>query len=88
MRPALLSMIGYVRAGDMVKVSLLDRLARDLRDLQDIVTQLNDKSVTVSFLTEGLSFSTIAEDALAKLQLQMMGAFAEFERNMIKKRQD
>ena len=88
MRPALLSMIGYVRAGDMVKVSLLDRLARDLRDLQDIVTQLNDKSVTVSFLTDGLSFSTAAEDALAKLQLQMMGAFAEFERNIIKKRQD
>ena len=88
MRPALLSMIGYVRAGDMVKVSLLDRLARDLRDLQDIVTQLNDKSVTVSFLTDGLSFSTTAEDALAKLQLQMMGAFAEFERNIIKKRQD
>ena len=88
MRPALLSMIGYVRAGDMVKVSLLDRLARDLRDLQDIVTQLNDKSVTVSFLTDGLSFSTAAEDALAKLQLQMMGAFAEFERTIIKKRQD
>ena len=88
MRPALLSMIGYVRAGDMVNVSLLDRLARDLRDLQDIVTQLNDKSVTVSFLTDGLSFSTAAEDALAKLQLQMMGAFAEFERNIIKKRQD
>ena len=88
MRPALLSMIGYVRAGDMVKVSLLDRLARDLRDLQDIVTQLNDKSVTVSFLTDGLSFSTTAENALAKPQLQMMGAFAEFERNIIKKRQD
>ena len=88
MRPALLSMIGYARAGDMVKVSSIDRLARDLRDLQDIVTQLNDKSVTVSFLTEGLSFSTTAEDALAKLQLQTMGAFAEFERNIIKKRQD
>ena len=88
MCPALLSMIGYARAGDMVKASSIDRLARDLRDLQDIVTQLNDKSLTVSFLTDGLSFSTTAEDALAKLQLQMMGAFAEFERNIIKKRQD
>ena len=88
MRPALLSMFGYVRAGDMVKVFLIDRLARDLRDLQDIVTQLNDKSVTVSFLTDGLSFLTTAENALAKPQLQMMGAFAEFERNIINKRQD
>ena len=80
-------MIGYARAADMVKVSLFDRLARDLRDPKDIVTQLNDKSVTVSFLTEGLSLSPNAEDALAKLQSQMMGAFAEFERNIIKKRQ-
>ena len=50
-------MIGYARAGDMVKVSSIDRLVRDLRDLQDIVTQLNDKSVNVSLLTKGLSFS-------------------------------
>jgi len=86
-RPALLSMIDYARAGDTVKVYSIDRLARDLRDLQDIITQLNDKGVTVSFLTERLSFSPNAEDALAKLQLQMMGAFAEFERNIIHKRQ-
>ena len=86
-RPALLSMIDYARAGDTVKVYSIDRLARDLRDLQDIITQLNDKGVTVSFLTERLSFPPNAEDALAKLQLQMMGAFAEFERNIIKKRQ-
>ena len=56
-RPALLSMIDYARAGDTVKVYSIDRLARDLRDLQDIISQLNDKGVTVSFLTEGLSFS-------------------------------
>ena len=86
-RPALLSMIDYARAGDTVKVYSIDRLARDLRDLQDIITQLNDKGVTVSFLTEGLSFSPNAEGPLAKLQLQMMGAFAEFERNIVKKRQ-
>ena len=81
-------MNGYARAGDTVKVSSIDRLARDLRDLQDIVTQLNDKSLNVSFLTKGLSFLPNAEDALAKLQSQMMGAFSEFELNTIKKRQD
>ena len=80
-------MIDYARAGDAVKVYSIDRLPRDWRDLRDIITQLNDKGVTVSFLTEGLSFSPNAEDALAKLQLQMMGAFAKFERNIIKKRQ-
>ena len=64
-----------------------DRLARDLRDLQDIIQRLNDKGVSVSFLKEKLTFSGDADDAFAKLQLQMMGAFAEFERSIIRQRQ-
>ena len=86
-RPALLAMIDYAREGDTIKVYSIDRLARDLRDLQDIISQLNEKGVTITFLTEGLTFSAGADDAFAKLQLQMMGAFAEFERNIIRKRQ-
>ena len=86
-RPALLSMIDYVREGDIVLVHSIDRLARDLRDLQDIISQLNAKGVTLTFLSEKLTFSSEASDAFAKLQLQMMGAFAEFERNIIHKRQ-
>ena len=65
----------------------VDRLARDLRDLQAIISQLNDKGVAISFLSEKLTFSAGADDAFAKLQLQMMGAFAEFERDIIRKRQ-
>lgn len=65
----------------------IDRLARDLRDLQDIIQRLNDKGVSVSFLKEKLVFSGDADDAFAKLQLQMMGAFAEFERNISRQRQ-
>jgi DNA invertase Pin-like site-specific DNA recombinase len=65
----------------------IDRFARDLRDLQDIISTLNDKGVSVSFLKEKLVFSGDANDAFARLQLQMMGAFAEFERNIIRKRQ-
>ena len=86
-RPALIAMIDYAREGDTIKVYSIDRLARDLRDLQDIISQLNEKGVTITFLTESLTFSAGAEDAFAKLQLQMMGAFAEFERNIIRKRQ-
>jgi DNA invertase Pin-like site-specific DNA recombinase len=86
-RPALQAMLGYVREGDTVLVHSIDRLARDLRDLQEIIQTLNDKGVTISFLSERLIFSADADDALAKLQLQMMGAFAEFERNIIRKRQ-
>ena len=84
-RPALQAMIDYAREGDAVVVYSIDRLARDLRDLQDIIGTLADKGVSLSFLSERLTFSAEADDAFAKLQ--MMGAFAEFERNIIKKRQ-
>ena len=86
-RPALQSMIEYAREGDFVVVHSIDRLARDLRDLQDIISTLNSKGVAISFRAEGLTFDPGKDDAFATLQLQMMGAFAEFERNIIRKRQ-
>lgn len=86
-RTALQKMINFVRGGDEVVVFSIDRLARDLRDLQSIIQALNDKGVSVSFLSERLIFTGKADDAFARLQLQMMGAFAEFERNIIRKRQ-
>lgn len=86
-RPALQAMLDWVREGDSVVVYSIDRLARDLKDLQEIVRRLNDKGVAITFLSERLTFSANSDDALAKLQLQMMGAFAEFERNIIRKRQ-
>ena len=86
-RKALTAMIEFAREGDEVIVWSIDRLARDLRDLQDIIQRLNDKGVSISFLKEKLVFSGEADDAFARLQLQMMGAFAEFERNIIRERQ-
>ena len=86
-RDALGQMIEFAREGDEVIVWSIDRLARDLRDLQDIIQRLNDKGVSVSFLKEKLVFSVDADDAFARLQLQMMGAFAEFERNINRQRQ-
>ena len=86
-RVALQEMIAFVRRGDEVIVHSIDRLARDLRDLQTIIQTLNDKGVSISFKAENLTFSASSDDAFAKLQLQMMGAFAEFERNIIRKRQ-
>lgn len=86
-RPALQELISFSREGDEVVVFSIDRLARDLRDLQSVVTILTDKGVTVSFLTEKLTFSSSAADPLSMLQLQLMGAFAQFERAIIRKRQ-
>ena len=86
-RKALQEMIAFARSGDEVIVYSIDRLARNLRDLQQIIEELNEKGVTVTFLSERLSFNANSSDAFAKLQLQMLGAFSEYERNIIRKRQ-
>lgn len=86
-RPALQDLIGFVREGDTVVVWSIDRLARSLKDLQDLIARLNGKGVSVEFVSERLTFSADRDDPFARLQFQMMGAFAEFERAMIRKRQ-
>lgn len=86
-RAALQEMIAFVREGDEIVVFSIDRLARDLRDLQSIIQTLNDKGVSITFLSERLTFTGDTDDAFSRLQLQLMGAFAEFERNIIRKRQ-
>ena len=86
-RPALTELLGYIRDGDTIVVWSIDRLARDLRDLQRIVEQVTSAGVTMKFLSEGLSFGPDGGDPFAKLQFQMLGAFAEFERSIIRKRQ-
>ena len=86
-RPQLQAMMDFAREGDEVIVWSIDRMARDLRDCLNIVTTLNNKGVTVTFLSERLSFSGNEDDPFAKLQLHLMSAFAEFERAIIRKRQ-
>ena len=86
-RPALQDMLSFVRSGDEVVVQSIDRIARNLIALQNIVQKLNDKGVTIRFLSESLSFSADEGCAFQTLQLQMLGAFSQFERTMIRKRQ-
>ena len=86
-RNALQDMLTFVREDDEVFVYSIDRLARDLRDLQGIIQILNDKGVSIHFISEHLTFSANTNDPFANLQLQLMGAFAEFERSIIRKRQ-
>ena len=86
-RPALQELLSFVRSGDEVVVHSIDRLARNLIDLQNIIQELNDKGVTIRFLSENLSFSGSGGCAFQTLQMQMIGAFAQFERTIIRKRQ-
>jgi DNA invertase Pin-like site-specific DNA recombinase len=67
-------------------VHSLDRLARNLVDLRAIVTDLTARGVVVEFVKEHLEFSS-DEDAMSNLLLSVMGAFAEFERSLIRERQ-
>lgn len=64
-----------------------EALARNLRDLEKLVARLNEKGVAVRFVKEGLTFGIGDESPITRLQLQMMGAFAQFERALIKERQ-
>ncbi len=78
--------IEYVREGDTLLVHSIDRLARNLIDLQSIIKTIIEKGVVLRFLKENLTFTSI-NDPIATLTLQIMGAFAEFERTMIRTRQ-
>lgn len=86
-RPALNEMVAYVREGDTVVVHSIDRLARNLVDLKNIVSSLNSKGVSVVFHKENLTFSAGKSNPMSDLMLSMMGAFAEFERRLINERQ-
>ena len=74
----------FVGSGDEVVFNSIDRLVWDLRYFQSIITQLNDKGISIEFLSERLTFSGGSGDTFAKLQQQMMGSFAEFERKIIR----
>ena len=65
----------------------MDRLARSLADLQQIVDEILQKGASVHFVKEGQTYSPSTEDSMSRLLLQILGAFAEFERNLIRERQ-
>lgn len=85
-RPQLEDLRAYVRDGDTVVVHSMDRLARNLDDLRRVVQEWTQKGVYVKFVQEHLTFT--GDDApMATLLLSVMGAFAEFERALIRERQ-
>jgi DNA invertase Pin-like site-specific DNA recombinase len=85
-RPQLELLMGFVRSGDSVVVHSMDRLARNLDDLRRLVQTLTRRNVRIEFLKEHLTF-TGEESPMANLMLSVMGAFAEFERALLRERQ-
>lgn len=85
-RDQLESMLKFARKGDSIYVHSMDRLARNLYDLRKIVKELNERGITIQFVKEQLIF-TGEDSPMANLMLSVMGAFAEFERSLIKELQ-
>lgn len=86
-RPELKQCLAYLRAGDTLFVHSIDRLARNLVNLLDLVGELNARGVTVHFVKEGQIYRPGAADPVSTLMLTMLGAFAQFERALIRERQ-
>lgn len=85
-RPQLQEMLRFVRDGDHLFVHSMDRLARNLIDLRQMVQDLTNRGVRVTFVKESLVFNG-DDTAMSVLLLSVMGAVAEFERAILKERQ-
>ena len=88
-RPKLQEMLNYIRPGegDQVHVHSIDRLARNVEDLNKIVRQIVELKAIVTFHKEGLTFGNGESSAMTDFMLNMLGSIAQFERAMIKERQ-
>lgn len=76
-------LLQFLRAGDTLVITRIDRLARSLKDLQDIVHELKAKGVTLKATEQPVDTATAAGKAF----FDMLGVFAEFETNLRRERQ-
>ena len=81
-RPELDRMLEHARDGDIICVWKLDRIARSLRNLLDLVEKLSQRGIHLRSLTESIDTSS----ASGRLILSVFGALAEFERDLIRER--
>jgi len=82
-RPELKNMLSYVREGDTLIVESISRLARNVKDLLNIVDELNNKKVKFISLKENID----TETPTGRFMLSVFGSLAELERETIQARQ-
>jgi DNA invertase Pin-like site-specific DNA recombinase len=82
-RNELRTLLDFLREGDELVVTRIDRLARSIKDLQDIVFELREKGAVLKATEQPIDTSTAA----GKCFLDMLGVFAEFETNLRRERQ-
>ncbi|CAA0116781.1 Transposon gamma-delta resolvase [Halioglobus japonicus] len=81
-RPELARLLDKLRDGDVVLATKLDRVARSLRDLLNIIKAIEDKGASLRILDQALDTG----QAQSKMMIQLLGVFAEFERDLINAR--
>lgn len=86
-RVELTAMLGYIREGDTVHVHSIDRLARNLIDLKNIVDEIIAKGASIQFHHENIQFSFDKANPMTELMFNILGSFAEFERKLMLERQ-
>lgn len=82
-RQELDTLLQFLRAGDSLVVTRIDRLARSISDLQDIVRYLEDKKVSLICTQQPIDTS----NAVGKMFLNLLGVFAQFETELRRERQ-
>ena len=81
-RPGLDAAVDYARNGDVIVVWRLDRLSRSLKDLIQVVSDLESKGIGLKSIHESIDTTSSS----GKLIFHIFGALAEFERNLIRER--
>lgn len=81
-RPQLDAALDYLRAGDQLVITKLDRLGRSLRHLLDLSAHLSDRGIDLQVLDQGIDTSTPG----GRLFFSILGALAEFERELLSER--
>ena len=81
-RPALTEMLGYLRSGDTVVVTKLDRLGRSVKNLKQVADDLHERGVGLRALSQGIDTTTPG----GRLFFHMLAAIAEFEHDLIVER--
>jgi len=78
-REGLDALLGYARPGDTIVVYTLDRLGRNLREVLNLIHDLNDKSINIRTLHDPLPINT-SDEGMGRITVLLLGVFAEMER--------
>lgn len=86
-RPQLQDMLSNLREGDEVHVWSIDRLARSIKDLHDIIEVITKAGASITFIKESMTFTADKTNPMNQLMLNLLGSVYEFETAIRKERQ-